>query len=72
MNNLEFARELQKTFVTLGQDVRLSFSFLEMFIKDVYSLDSNNLIFCGSYALSSDPESSEKVCKEGAAAAGGG
>lgn len=31
MNNLEFARELHKTFIVLGQDVRMTLGFLKMF-----------------------------------------
>lgn len=70
MNNLEFARELQKTFVALGQDVRFTLVF-SMFHKLVYSLDCNSLGLCGSWTLLSDPEGGEEVCAEGAAAAGG-
>lgn len=36
MNNLEFAKELQKTFITLGQDVSLTLVFLKYQIG-VYS-----------------------------------
>lgn len=37
MNNLEFARELQKTFIALGQDVSLTLVFLKYFLSGVHS-----------------------------------
>ncbi len=72
MNNLEFSRELQKTFITLGQDVRMTLVFWKCSLRVVSDLTCSNLALCGSCILSLDPEGGEEVCTAGAAAAGGG
>lgn len=72
MNNLEFSRELQKTFITLGQDVRMTLFFWKCSLRVVSTLTCSNLTLCGLCVLSLDPEGGEEVCTAGAAAAGGG
>lgn len=43
MNNLEFARELHKTFLALGQDVRLALFFK---LGSCHLVHNNVIIMC--------------------------
>lgn len=68
MNNLEFGRELQKTFITLGQDVILTMVFLKYFLRVLSILTGSNFALCGTCVLSLDSESGEEICTAGASA----
>lgn len=71
MNNLEFARELHKTFMTLGQDVSPT---LVLQIRMASSGHNDFLVtVCVCvFILSLAPKGCKEVCTAGAAAKRGG
>ena len=81
-NNLEFARELQKSFLTLGQDVSSVISVIthpqnhrstlvNAFVSRHLNHQSLPLLPCPPTSSLADPEGGEEVCAAGAAAARG-